>query len=156
MCIRDSNSTAMVYARTGELAQPPIAVPGAGGGGPPTISDFDGDGFPELAVAGQAFYTVYDIDCGPTPRPGGVCPPGTCDFLGGPCAAGGGIAWSRSTQDISSNVTGSSVFDFEADGTAEVVYGDECFVRVYNGVTGDVLFSPVSYTHLTLPTILLV
>ncbi len=55
--------------------------------------------------------------------------------------AGGGIAWSRSTQDLSSNVTGSSVFDFEADGTAEVVYGDECFVRVYNGVTGDVLFS---------------
>ena len=135
------NNQAMVYARTGELAQPPIAVPGAGGGGPPTISDFDGDGFPELAVAGQAYYTVYDIDCGPTPRPGGVCPPGRCDFAGGPCAAGGGIAWSRSTQDLSSNVTGSSVFDFEADGTAEVVYGDECFVRVYNGVTGDVLFS---------------
>ncbi|NUQ78404.1 MAG: VCBS repeat-containing protein, partial [Polyangiaceae bacterium] len=137
------NSTTMVYAITGELVQPPIAVPGAGGGGPPTISDFDNDGLAELAVAGQAFYTIYDIDCGPNPRPNGKCSPGVCDFLGvgEVCAAGSGIAWSRSTQDLSSNITGSSIFDFEADGNAEVVYGDECFVRVYNGVTGDVLFS---------------
>jgi hypothetical protein len=135
------SSTVMVYARDGAFAQPPVAVPGNGGGGPPTVSDFDGDGLPELGVAGQAYYTVYDIDCGPTPRPGGICPPGTCDFAGGPCPAGGWIAWSRSTQDISSNITGSSIFDFEADGTSEVVYGDECFTRVYNGVSGEVLFS---------------
>ena len=137
------NSLTMVYAVTGELVQQPLAVPGAGGGGPPTISDFDNDGLPELAVAGQAYYTIYDIDCGPTPRPNGKCSLGVCDFLGAgaSCAPGGGIAWSRSTQDISSNVTGSSVFDFEADGVPEVVYGDECFTRVYNGVTGDVIFS---------------
>jgi hypothetical protein len=42
---------------------------------------------------------------------------------------------------LSSNVTGSSVFDFDGDGTAEVVYADECFARVYDGTTGDVLFS---------------
>lgn len=136
------SSTVMVYARDGQLAQPPVAVPGNGGGGPPTVSDFDGDGLPELAVAGQAYYSVYDIDCGPTPRPNGVCQPGRCDFAGdGLCPAGGYFAWSRQTQDISSNVTGSSVFDFEADGESEVVYGDECFTRVYNGRTGDVLFS---------------
>jgi hypothetical protein len=135
------NSQVMVYAVTGEMVQAPIAVPGPGGGGPPTISDFDGDGFAEVAVAGQAFYTVYDVDCGPSPRPGGVCQSGPCDFVPGACPAGGGIAWSRSTQDLSSNVTGSSIFDFEADGRSEVVYGDECFVRVYDGQTGDVLFS---------------
>jgi hypothetical protein len=135
------SNTVMVYAIDGTLVQPPVAVPGAGGGGPPTISDFDGDGLPEVAVAGQAFYTIYDIDCGPTPRPGGTCNLGRCDFLGGPCTAGNYILWSKSTQDISSNVTGSSVFDFEADGSAEVVYGDECFTRVYDGNTGDVLFS---------------
>jgi hypothetical protein len=135
------NSSVMIYTMSGELIQPAIPVPGAGGGGPPTISDFDGDGLPEVGVAGQAFYTVYDIDCGPTPRPGGVCPPGTCDFLAAPCPAGGYIAWSKATQDISSNVTGSSVFDFEADGVAEVVYADECFVRVYNGLSGEVIFS---------------
>jgi len=135
------SSLVMVHAIDGSLAQPAVPVPGAGGGGPPTISDFDGDGLPEVAVAGQAFYTIYDIDCGPSPRPGGKCELGRCDFAGGTCPAGGYILWSRSTQDISSNVTGSSVFDFEADGSSEVVYGDECFVRVYDGDTGDVLFS---------------
>lgn len=109
---------------------------------PPTISDFDGDGLPELGVAGQAYYTVYDVDCGPTPRPNGTCPEARCDFAAdGVCPPAGYIAWSRQTQDISSNVTGSSIFDFEADGESEVVYGDECFTRVYNGRTGDVLFS---------------
>jgi hypothetical protein len=135
------SSLVMVQALDGTYAMPPVAVPGAGGGGPPTISDFDGDGLTEVGVAGQAYYTVYDIDCGPTPRPGGQCNLGTCDFLGGPCAAGAYFLWSKSTQDISSNVTGSSIFDFEADGTSEVVYGDECFVRVYDGTSGDVLFS---------------
>lgn len=130
------NDYAMVYAFTGELAMDPIAVPGSGGG-PATIGDFDGDGLPELAVAGKAYYTIFDIDCTAAPRPNGVCPMGTCDF--GVCPAG--IAWSRSTQDISSNVTGSSMFDFEADGNAEVVYADECFTRVYDGSSGEVLFS---------------
>jgi hypothetical protein len=137
------SNAVMIYAVTGELVQGPVAVPGAGGGGPPTIADFDGDGLPEVGVAGQAYYTVYDIDCGPNPRPNGQCPSATCDFLGSgtPCSPGSGVLWSRQSQDISSNVTGSSVFDFEADGHAEVVYGDECFVRVYDGPTGDVVFS---------------
>ncbi len=130
---------AMIYALTGELAFAPVAVPG-GGGGPPTIADFDGDGLPELAVAGKAYYTIYDIDCTASPRPGGVCPPGICDFGAG-FECPDGIAWSKTTQDISSNITGSSVFDFEADGEAEVVYADECFTRVYKGTTGEVIFS---------------
>ena len=127
---------AMVYALTGELALSPVAVPG-GGGGPPTVADFDGDGLPELAVAGKAYYTIFDIDCTASPRPNGQCPAGVCDF--GACPEG--VAWSKTTQDISSNITGSSVFDFEADGEAEVVYADECFTRVYKGTTGEVIFS---------------
>lgn len=128
-----------VYAMTAEIVQGPFSVPGGGSGGPPTIGDVDGDDLPELAVAAQGAYTVYDIDCGSSPRPGGTCPPGTCDFSGGVCPSG--IAWSRSTQDISSSVTGSSIFDFEADGAAEVIYADECFTRVYDGSTGEVIFS---------------
>lgn len=127
-------------AATGELLQGPLDVPG-GGGGPLTIADFDGDGLPEVGVAGQDYYTVFDLDCGPSPRTGGVCPAGECDATGGTCTAGSGIAWSKKTQDHSSNTTGSSVFDFEADGKAEAVYADECFVRVYDGQSGDVLFS---------------
>jgi hypothetical protein len=127
----------VAHALTGEIVQPPTAVPGGGSGGPPTVADFDGDKLPEVGVAALGAYTVYDIDCGPTPRPGGICPPGKCDL--GPCPSY--VAWSRQTQDLSSSVTGSSVFDFEADGRAEVVYGDECFLRVYDGSTGDVVFS---------------
>jgi hypothetical protein len=33
------------------------------------------------------------------------------------------------------------VFDFDADGKAEAVYADECFLRVYEGATGKVVYS---------------
>ncbi len=129
-----------IRATTGELILGPVTLPGAGNGGDPTISDFDGDGLTEVGVAGATAYTMYDIDCGANPRPGGVCSSGTCDTEPAQVCPSD-ISWSRRTQDGSSNVTGSSVFDFEADGSAEVVYGDECFVRVYKGDTGEVLFS---------------
>jgi hypothetical protein len=51
------------------------------------------------------------------------------------------VRWSRPSQDASSATTGSSIFDFEFDGQAEAVYGDECFTRVYEGKTGEVLYS---------------
>ena len=136
------NNTVAIYATDGTVVMPPVLVPGMGGGGPPTIADFDGDGLPEVAVAGKGFYTIYDIDCGPNPRSGGTCSMGSCDFAtGGVCQPAAYYAWSRTSQDYSSDVTGSSVFDFEADGTSEVIYADECFVRVYNGKTGEVEFS---------------
>ena len=42
---------------------------------------------------------------------------------------------------MSSSVTGSTVFDFEGDGIAEVVYADECFLWVYDGPTGHVRYA---------------
>ena len=48
--------------------------------------------------------------------------------------------WKRETEDDSSRVTASSVFDFNGDGAAEVVYNDECFFRIYDGSTASVLF----------------
>jgi len=102
----------------------------AGNGGPPTIADFDGDGRAEFASAGGSAYSVFDPDCvaGATPD---VCPSGRSD----------GVLWSQPSQDLSSNVTGSSVFDFDGDGHAEVVYADECFTRVYDGKSGTVEYS---------------
>jgi hypothetical protein len=117
-----------------------VAVPG-NGGGPPTIADYDHDGLPEVGLAGEDYYTVFDPDCQGTPRTGGKCADRThCEFAtGGACPDY--ILWSKHTQDHSSDITGSSVFDFAGDGTPEVVYGDECFARVFSGFDGTVLFS---------------
>jgi hypothetical protein len=93
-------------------------------GGPPTIGDFDGDGMPELASAGAFAYRVFDLGCGAN------CKDPTNKIL-----------WESPTQDCSSAMTGSTIFDFEGDGKAEAVYADECFTRVYDGQTGAVKFS---------------
>jgi hypothetical protein len=86
-------------------------VPG-GGGGPPTVADFDADGEPEIGMAGGHLYTVLDTD--------------------------GATLWSSPTHDTSSGITGSSVFDFEDDGRAEVVYADQTDLWVFDGETGTV------------------
>lgn len=119
-----------VLSHTGELVFGKKTLPGAAGGGPPTIGDFDNDGRPEFAVAGKSSYTVYDPDCvaGAVPK---FCATGRTD----------GVLWSQASQDVSSNITGSSLFDFEGNGTVEAVYADECFARIYDGGTGEVLFS---------------
>ena len=122
----------------GDIVFGPFDLPAEGGGvagrgGAPTVGDFDGDGRREFAVAGGSRYTVFDLDCD------------VADATAAGCARVSalprGVLWSRPSQDLSSNVTGSSVFDFDADGVAEVVYGDECFVRIYRGTDGEVLFS---------------
>jgi hypothetical protein len=77
------------------------------GGGPPTVADVDNDGQVEITVAARWFYVVYETD--------------------------GSILWAHATHDFSSAATGSSVFDFEGDGRAEVVYNDEHFLRIYDG-----------------------
>lgn len=109
-----------VYTIDGEPIEVYSVSPG-GGGGPPTIADFDGDGRPEIGVAFGGAYEVFDLD--------------TRARL-----------WSRPSQDTSSRRTGSSVFDFNGDGRAEVVYGDECYVRVYDGRDGTVLFSQARFS----------
>src|SRR5207244_2394757 len=56
------------------------------------------------------------------------------------------MLWSAPTQDTSSRVTGSAVFDFDGDGRAEVVYNDERFLRIYDGATGAVRFSTPNWS----------
>ena len=133
----DGPEVAVITAGTGRVQTldgvtvfGPIAIPGGGNGGAPTVADFDGDGRREFASAGGGNYVVFDLDC----VAGGSV---------GTCASGrtDGILWAQASQDNSSNVTGSSVFDFDADGAAEAVYADECYLRIYDGATGAVLFS---------------
>ena len=52
--------------------------------------------------------------------------------------------WKRDSDDDSSRATSSSVFDFNGDGAAEVLYNDECEFRVYEGQSGEVLFAAMS------------
>ena len=100
------------------------------GGGPPTVGDFDGDQRAEIAASGSDCMTVFDPDCMGTPT-AATCPTLTTT----------GILWWQPSQDHSSNMTGSSLFDFEGDGKVEAIYADECFVRVYRGTDGTVLYS---------------
>lgn len=123
--VRVLRGTAKSGKPAGEVIFGPVAIPGGGVGGPPTVGDFDGDGRPEFSAAGKGKYTVYDLDC-KAGAPLTVCPSGAVN----------GILWSVTTQDISSSVTGSSLFDFEGDGKVEVVYNDECHLYVLDGKTG--------------------
>jgi hypothetical protein len=103
----------------------------AGEGGPPVIADFDGDGRVEIGSAGATAYNVLDPDC---LVPGGATP----DAASCASRSGTGVLWATAAQGT---VPGSSAFDFDGDGRAEVAYGDRCFTRIYDGTTGAVLAS---------------
>ena len=94
------------------------------------IGDLDGDGQMEASFAGRNAIVAIETNFA--------------------------LKWSGVTQDVSSGITGTSVFDFCGDGTYEVAYRDELFLRVYNGSNGAVLFatSCASATHIENPLIL--
>jgi len=121
-----------VYIMTweGRVIYGPVPLPSGSGGGPPTVGDFDGDGLAEVAASGSDSIAVFDPDCA------GLPDMNRCGSL-----STNGILWWQPSQDHSSNITGSSLFDFEGDGRVEVIYADEVFTRVYDGQTGEVLFS---------------
>lgn len=123
-----SGGTVRVHDWTGGIVMNPVTLPlnathdpngqpvKSNMGGPPTIADFDGDGLAEIGVASQSGYSVF--------KPGRP----------------GNLLWTVQTQDFSSSTTGSSVFDFDGNGRAEVVYTDECYVHVFDGATGMEVF----------------
>jgi len=151
-----------------------ITITGTSTGGAPNVDDFDGDGFGEIGLAGSTNYVMLDlqpataacaawpgvlVDGSPAPGTNGArTPPATACMNDAACGDLTQFAcneavqacvclhngWTRRTEDDSSQVTGSSVFDFNGDGGAEVVYNDECYFRVYNGVDGEVLFREAS------------
>ena len=104
-------------------------------GGPPVLADFDGDGRVEIGSAGTDSYHVFDPDCrlaaGQTAPDPATCASRSTD----------GVLWTSPTQDRSGDVAGSSAFDFDGDGRPEIAASDECFTRLYDGATGQVLYS---------------
>jgi hypothetical protein len=123
-----------------------IAIPVAGcannEGGPPTVADFDGDGRAEIGVASANYYVVFDLDCT------GATLPTEC--------VSEYVRWQVTNIDCSSRSTGSSVFDFDGDGRAEVVYADEENFRIMSGVDGTILFDDPGHssnTRLEMPIV---
>jgi uncharacterized repeat protein (TIGR01451 family) len=98
---------------TGQTRWGPVAIPGGGNGGPPAVADVDGDGTPEIAASAAARVVVFESD--------------------------GSLKWQVVISDNASARTGTSAFDFDADGAAEIVHRDETSLRVLRGETGDVL-----------------
>lgn len=94
------------------------------------ISDLDGDGEVEASFAGRNAIVAVDNDFSQL--------------------------WRNTTQDFSSGITGTSVFDFCGDGSYEIAYRDEIAFRVYDGASGGVLWSTScnSATHIENPLIL--
>jgi hypothetical protein len=110
---------------SGSILAGPVVLAGGVGtnrGGPATIADFDGDGNPDIGVAGDGAFTVYEFD------PSGKS-----------AAAALTVKWSATIQDLSSGVAGASAYDFDGDGRAEALFADECYLRVYAGADGSVL-----------------
>jgi hypothetical protein len=109
-----NNGRVFLLDHAGSILWGPVHLPSGGHGGTPVVADMDGDGIPEIGIAGLSMYNVIGAD--------------------------GSFRWASPSYDGSS-ATGSTVFDFAGDGKARVVYGDERDLRVYDGATGDVLFS---------------
>ena len=84
------------------------------GGGPATIARIDDDTHPSVMLSSGTHYLALSYQ--------------------------GKVKWSHKVQDMSSRSTGSAVFDFNGDGKAEILYGDELFLRVYDGAKGDTAF----------------
>lgn len=117
----------------GEVVWGPTVLPGCcifdgdGSGGPPTIADMDGDGWPEIGIAVKGRYVVLKTD--------------------------GSYLWTSEIDDAA--ITGSSVFDFDGDGRAEVVYNDHLYLRMYRGTDGAVLaqIRNTTATNIELPLV---
>jgi hypothetical protein len=81
--------------------------------GVPSIADYDGDGLSEIAVSSGSHISVHELD--------------------------GTELWYAETSDIS-GLAGNSGYDINADGQYELLYADEEALRIFDGVTGEVLY----------------
>jgi hypothetical protein len=98
------------------------SFPGTNYLGPPAADDLDGDGVPEFVVVGASEMRAYTWS--------------------------GSLLWTQAVQDYS-GAAGAVMFDFEQDGYPEVVYADEDWVRVFNGLDGSIKLSSPDHSSAT-------
>ena len=112
-----SNGTIYVWdPRTGLQMGNTFNIPNTSAGGRANIADYDNDGLPEIGAGGNDRYVVIDFD--------------TSTYVLSQ-------KWIKTIVDGSQHTTG-SVFDFDCDGLAQVVYRDENNLYVWDGATGNV------------------
>lgn len=92
------------------------ALHGDGMAGAPTAADFDGDGDMEVGIPQyySGGFSVYELD--------------------------GTELW-RTTGPSRTLCAGSSAFDFSGDGSSEIIYPADEDLYIYDGATGDVLYT---------------
>ena len=76
----------------------------------------------KIGTAGASYYYVYSPDC-------------AMSLASAKCQGEAMTAFCGKNKFVVGS-TGSSVFDFSGDGEAEVVYRDECWLRVFSGRSG--------------------
>jgi outer membrane protein assembly factor BamB len=86
--------------------------------GPPCIADFDGDGVSELAWGSSTSFNVYELD--------------------------GTKVWTFPMTD-QSGLAGCSGYDFNADGSYEILFADEKAFYIFDGKTGQILYGNLGH-----------
>jgi len=112
---------------------------GPRGGGAPSVANVDDDPEPEIIVGTDTGVFVYDLGCD-TATPGPECGVDAGESGGLPPLPQG-VRWADRPPVDNWDFMGGTTFDFDGDGKLEVLYADECFLRVYAGETGKVIFS---------------
>ena len=118
-----SYDTVRAHDTDGSLLWGPIALPDANIVSPAAIADLDNDGYPNIVVAGGSRLVSFDHE--------------------------GVELWSVPVRDLS-GASGPSIFDFDGDGTEEVVYFDEVAVYAFNGHDGFEKFRSPEHRSATL------
>lgn len=115
--LRMTNGNLTLFSHTGQVIWGPVSIVGVGG--VPVIADLDGDGYPDIGVAGRDWFSVFRHD--------------------------GSMMWRKPIKDGSAN-TGATAFDFHGNGRMSIVYRDEQNLYVFDGPTGSTIFQTLSYS----------
>lgn len=97
----------------GQTVWGPKFAPDFGELGAPSVADLDSDGLPEIMISSNERLTIFESD--------------------------GTVKWTAEIHD-QSGVTSATIFDFENDGLYEVVHMDEEDFRIYDALTGTLLY----------------
>jgi hypothetical protein len=132
---RDGQVVRVFDLRSGRTLFGPYRAESGGFGGPAVIADFDGDGTPDFGLSGEKWFYAYALRC--------AAPAAGADPLSmrprGCTGHEPGLLWSRRVDDRSSGSAGVIAFDVNGDGAAELIYRDECWLRILSGFSGRTL-----------------